>query len=281
MIRKKQENMFKRRHLFAFILAAVFSLAPVFCSAQTKAMDTYFFNVGKADAILIICEDTFVMIDCGTNKAGKELAETMTQMGITRLDLLVITHFDKDHVGGADHIIEAVQVDRVMEPAYESQSKQTLQYREALEEAGIQPETLHENVSFKLGGALYEIDVANRDWYGENEENDFSLVIRVEYGRTSFLFAGDAENPRLIELLEEGVKEADVLKVPHHGRYEAQSARFFEAVSPEYAVITSDAEEPEEPIIVSLLETGGVKVLLTRYGTVHMHSNGETVAVEQ
>ncbi len=281
MICRRIGRMLKVSFLSALIMAVSLLLGSTVCQAQEQSLDVYYFNVGKADAILIVCGDTRVMIDCGTNKAGKELVESMSQMGITRLDLLVITHFDKDHVGGADKIIEAFQVDRVLEPAYDSQSKQTQQYRDALEEAGIQVEVLYGNISFNLGSAHYEIDVANKDWYGVDEENDFSLVTRLEYGSTSFLFAGDAENQRLQELMEEGVKQADVLKVPHHGRFEAQSANFFAAVSPQYAVITSEEEEPEDPIITELLKEIGTHVFLTRQGTVHMHSDGETIITEQ
>ena len=108
-----------------------------------------------------------------------------------------------------------------------------------------------------------------------------SLVVRVEYGQTSFLFAADAENDRLFELLEEGDLASDVLKVPHHGGYEALSSAFFQAVSPEYAVITSDAENPEDETVVHILSSLGATVYLTRLGSVTMVSDGENLDVSQ
>ena len=123
--------------------------------------------------------------------------------------------------------------------------------------------------------------MANRDDYGEDEENDFSLVVRLTHGNVRFLFAGDAENARLAELLDEGDLASDVLKVPHHGRYADLSAAFFAAVSPQYAVITSDEDDPEDPETVRALEAAGAQVLFTREGTVTLVSDGEGVRAAQ
>ena len=82
--------------------------------------------------------------------------------GIERLDLLIITHFDKDHVGGADKILENIEVARVLEPDYDKDSKQYRQYCEALEEQGVAAEALCETRPSPLGGCEFSIDVANR-----------------------------------------------------------------------------------------------------------------------
>ena len=133
---------------------------------------------------------------------------------------------------------------------------------------------------FELDGVSYEVDVANQSYYGEDEENDFSLVISVQYGETSILFAGDAENPRLSELLAEGVGQHDVLKVPHHGRMEKLSSSFFAAVRPQYSIITSDEEDLEELGVVNALQKYGT-VYLTRYGEVRCVTDGKTISMYQ
>ena len=104
-----------------------------------------FFDVGKADAILLYNGEMAVLIDAGENGDGKDVAEAIRARGIERLDLLIITHFDKDHVGGADKILENIEVARVLEPDYDKDSKQYRQYREALEEQGVAAEALCEN----------------------------------------------------------------------------------------------------------------------------------------
>ena len=269
------------RKLLCALCALCLLLAGCAGGEAADELTAVFFNVGKADAILLYNGEMAVLIDAGENGDGKDVAEAIRARGIERLDLLIITHFDKDHVGGADKILENIEVGRVLEPDYDKDSKQYRQYREALEEQGVGAEALCENTSFTLGGCEFSIDVANRTTTARTRENDFSLVVRLTHGDVRFLFAGDAENARLAELLDEGNLESDVLKVPHHGRYAGLSAAFFAAVSPEYAVITSDGDDPEDPETVRALEAAGAQVLLTREGTVEITSDGEDVRAAQ
>lgn len=84
----------------------------------------------------------------------------------------------------------------------------------------------------------FEIDTANYAAYDEEDKNNFSLVVRMEYGEKSFLFTGDAKKRRLEELLQKGVEGCTVLKVPYHGRWNDRSELFLKTVNPQYAVIT-------------------------------------------
>ena len=95
------------------------------------------------------------------------------------------------------------------------------------------------------------------------------------------MFAGDAENARLAELLKEGSLSHDVLKVPHHGKAETLSAAFFQAVGPSYAVITSDEKNPEDEVVPALLRQLGAEVFLTREGTVTALTDGENIRLTQ
>ena len=266
----------------ALLLSLVLLLAaiPAVAIELPGQLHVHFFDAGKADAFLLTTQNSAVLIDTGKNKMGKEIVSYLEENGIDRIDVLFITHFDKDHVGGADRVLESVPVGQVYEPAYESESKQFLQYREAVDKQGVAYTSLAQNFSFELDGVQYEIDVANQSYYGEDEENDFSLVISVRYGETSFLFAGDAENPRLAELLVEGIGQYDVLKVPHHGKSEKWSAAFFDAVRPQYSVITSDEEETEEASVVNALKRYG-EVFLTRFGAVDCLTDGQTIRMTQ
>lgn len=240
-----------------------------------------FLNVGKADAILLRTEHSAVLIDAGTNKGGPDVLEYLRAQGVEALDALIITHYDKDHVGGADAVLEGIPVARALDPAYAKDGKQYEQYEEALQAAGCARVTLSENTAFALDGVDFEIDVANAAFYGADEENDFSLIVRVRHGDCTFLFAGDAENPRLAELLDEGDLAADVLKVPHHGRYEKLSPAFFAAVGARWGIVTSSDEEPEDAETLAALRQAGTEPLLTREGTVVVTSDGREIVVEQ
>ena len=249
--------------------------------ALADGLNVRFFDAGKADAILLRTENSAVLIDSGKSKMGKKLLDYFEAAGIEALDAMIITHFDKDHVGGADKLLESMPIERVYMPDYEGEGKQYEQFLEALADSGAQATRLSENTMLEIGGVSYAIDVANADNYGPGEENDFSLVTSARYGGVSFLFAGDAENPRLAELIEEGNLAHDVLKVPHHGRAEDLSAAFFTAVSPKYAIITSDADEREDAAVVAWLEADGAQVYLTRKGDVQCATDGTTINFSQ
>ena len=249
--------------------------------AATGEMKITFFQVEKADMFLIQTNGSAVVIDTGKNKAGKVLVEYLKQEGIDHIDLLLITHFDKDHIGGADTVLAEVPVGYVIEPGYDKQSTQFTQYRQALAKSDAELVTLAVNHTIDLDGVHYAIDVANNTDYGDDEENDFSLVISMEYDGIRLLFAGDAENRRLRELLFEGNLKHDILKVPHHGKGEKSSAAFFAAVAPQYAIITSDEKEPEDPAVVDFLTKQGSQVFLTRLGTVECTIKEGTITFTQ
>ena len=249
--------------------------------AEPGTLEVAFLNAGKADAFVLLTENSAVVIDTGENSMGDALVDFLLERGVSRVDALFITHFDKDHVGGADALLAALPVSAVYESACEKDNKQTRQYREALEDQGLTPIALQENTALEIDGVQYAISVTNLPCTGKNASNDSSLVIRVQHGQTRFLFAGDAENDRLAELLREGGLACDVLKVPHHGSYESLSSAFFQAASPTYAVITSDEEHPEDETVLHILSSLGTTVYLTRLGDVFCLSDGETLEFSQ
>ncbi|MFR8178229.1 MAG: ComEC/Rec2 family competence protein [Christensenellales bacterium] len=186
-------------------------------AARAQDVTVTFYDMGKADAALITAEDgSRILIDAGTNKGGKKLAERFAEEGIERLDAMIITHFDKDHVGGADKILESVSVARVILPQYEKESKQYAQFMEALEQsAQTEREILPAGGEWSeaFGQTRLRVTAAERTDYGADEENDFSLATYLTYGETKFLFPGDAEDARQTELLHAGDdRPRDVLK---------------------------------------------------------------------
>lgn len=264
------------------LMAVMAFLLPAFGEEAAPAAEVLFMNAGKADAAVILTPGSTVVIDAGTNKAGRQLAAFLAERGVDKVDVMIITHFDKDHVGGADQVLKALPVDLVIEPDYAKESKQRSDYLAALASSPeTRLETLVENASFELDGLRYDIDVANAAYYGEDEENDFSLVTRLIAGQISFLFAGDVESMRMAELLREGSLKSDVLKVPHHGREDRLSGSFFGAVSPGLAIITSSAEHPEDESVLRLLREAGAQVRLTREGAVTVLTDGKSITVRQ
>ena len=211
------------------------------------------------------------------------LLDYFADHGIDTLDYLIITHFDKDHVGGADKILESVSVARVILPQYEKESKQYAQFMEALEQsAQTEREILPAGGEWSaaFGQTRLRVTAAERTDYGADEENDFSLATYVTYGETKFLFPGDAEDARQTELLRAGDIDCDVLKVPYHGRLVDASAAFLAACSPKIAFIPDSDEEAASPMVVAILKELGTDVHSGRDGDLVVVSDGKDVFVK-
>ena len=269
----------------ALLLLAALFLLP--CAAvQAQPLRVEFFDIGKADAILITTPaGEHILIDAGTNKDGKRLAERFEADGIDTLDALIITHFDKDHIGGADRILKTLDVAQVVMPQYPKDGKQYEQFHKALQaKTGTREIRLSagEQTALALSDDLaLTVTAAHETDYGPDEENDFSLAIRLRYGQTRFLFPGDAEDARQRELLREGDVRCNVLKMPHHGRYHDASAAFLQEASPDIAFISDSEEEPANAVVLELLRRMGTRIHRSGDGNLVVLSDGESVWVEE
>lgn len=249
---------------------------------ENPGIKVTFFDVGKGDAILIETETHNMLIDTGYDRTSGVILDYLEKENVQKLDYLILTHFDKDHVGGADRILKQVKAGEILQPDYESDGGQYLEYREIVEEMVLQPNVVTEAMRFSLDGAEFLIYPPEQKEY-EEEDNDFSLVVSVKYGKRSFLFAGDCERERLDELLQQEEFDLvhDVLKVPHHGKDEKNSEAFLKAVSPKAAVITCSEEEPDREKICEMLNELGTEIYLTADGTVTCLCDGDTIQIMQ
>lgn len=249
---------------------------------ENPGVKVTFFDVGKGDAILIETANHVMLIDTGYDNTSEVILNYLERQEIQKLDYLILTHFDKDHVGGADRILEKLEAGEILQPDYESDGGQYLEYREIADEMNLQPSLVKETTRFSLDEAEFLIYPPQQEEY-EEEDNDFSLVISMIYGERSFLFAGDCERERLKELLEQKEFDLnhDILKVPHHGKEEKNSEDFFRAVSPRAAVITCSEEVPDREKICNILNKLGVKIYLTADGTVTCLCSKDTIQIVQ
>ncbi|WP_315081684.1 MBL fold metallo-hydrolase [uncultured Clostridium sp.] len=236
-------------------------------------------NTGKSDCILIKINDKSIMIDTGLNKNGEQICELLKEKQIDTLEYLIITHLDKDHIGGADTVLNAAKVNNLIQPDYVKESKQYDQYVNAINKNNIDPAMPHEDIHVQIGDAKIKISPALK--YQYEKSNDYSIIVGIEYGKYNFLFAGDSEEERLIEFLNNDNKSYTFLKLPHHGRYNSVSEKFLKSISPRYSVITCSEEEMPDNEIISVLSLVKSKTFLTKDGDVTIKTDGESISIDQ
>ena len=241
-------------------------------------------KIGKADCIVLAEESYTVLIDCGESDDGTEIIKHLQEMGTDEIDCLIITHFDRDHIGGASDVIDAFPVKRLLEPDYEPESpdsEEYLAYRDAISRNQIQAESLNDDLQLNIGGMRMQIYTANAV-YDKNIDNNNSLVVDVTHEGNRFLFTGDIEKQRIQDMLEQKqINSCDFLKVPHHGRYNSALNDLFEAASPTYAAITCSVKNPPEQETLDALEAVGCIVYSTKDSEVHVRSTKNGVHVDQ
>ena len=279
-----------RRRLPAFFLALLlFALAGCAVKDAPRAeapdapfegLEVYVFDAGKADAILLTTPSSAVLIDCGGKGCGAVILDELDSRGITRLDALILTHFDRDHVGGAARVIGGVEISRVLQTFLPKDSGEYRKYLRALEKAAISPETPRETLSFTLDGVCYTVEPPLREHYDRDESNNSSLIVTVSYGEDRLLFMGDAETARIAEVLASPHEACELIKLPHHGEKEKLLDALLAAVKPRWAVITCSAGEPEAPSTAKALKAAGVESFPTRLGAVRILCDGQTLRVE-
>ena len=200
----------------------------------------HFIDVGQGDAALIRTEKGDILIDAGTNSSEDELKAYLDSMGVKDLEYAVFTHPHEDHIGGADMVLNTYNVKRVILPDATATTKTFERMMDAIEAEKCEVIESAPDYEFYVGELRCTILAPISTSY--TETNDYSVVLRADYGETSVLFTGDAEVGSEAEMLEryrfKGMLDCDLLKSGHHGSDTSSSQAFLDAVTPVYAVIS-------------------------------------------
>ncbi len=241
------------------------------------------FDVGKADAMVLQTANTVTVIDTGNKGDGKEIEKFLTAQEIDTIDNLIITHFDKDHVGGAARVLNRLKVRNIYVPDYKSDSDEYLSF---IQKASANQNTItsvpaQQKVEWTADDASFRLFAANETDYGKNEENDFSLCLYLQHGNQKFLFAGDAEEARQQELMALKLGEVDFLKFPYHGHYLPTTEQFLDTFAPKVSVVCCSNKEYADSSTVETLQKRGVEAYYTNDGTVTVVSDGASLTCTQ
>lgn len=244
-------------------------------------LDVYFLDVGKGDAAVVTCGGHSMMIDGGKADKSDYIYSFLRSKSLKRLDYVVCTHTDSDHCGGLAGALNYADVGIAFCTDTEG-DKQPFQnfvrYLEAQNNAIVVP---NPGDTFTLGDARVSILAPEK---GVKLSDNTSIVLRITYGETSFLFTGDAEQEDEAALLKTGYDlESTVLKVAHHGSKSSCSQAFLRAVSPRYAVISvgdNTSGHPTEKVLKSLKNQGCQLFRTDMQGIIHFESDGRNLSVD-
>ena len=248
-------------------------------TAQAGTLTVTWLDVGQGDAAVIQCGGQSMLIDGGKPEKSSYIYAWLQQHGLSYLDVIVATHVDADHIGGLSGALNYASVGTAYCPVTTGTTETFQSFVKYLAQRGKQITVPTAGETFALGGAQVQI---LGPLHRAEDSNDNSIVLKVSFGATSFLFTGDAERAEEQDLLNAGVNlQSTVLKVGHHGSDTSTSYPFLRAVAPQYAVISVGAGNsyghPTEAVLSRLRDAGVTTFRTDMQGEITAVSDGQTV----
>jgi len=250
---------------------------------EESLFEAHFIDVGQADCALIICDGETLLIDGGNVGDGSLIASYIDELGIEELDYVISTHAHEDHVGGLSYVLNEYTVtEAIFAPEKGADTDCYKDFLEAVEAQELNLTVPAAGDTITLGSStLTFITPLTEPCPGTNNT---SLVSKIEYGETSFLFTGDIEKDAEKLILDSGMDiSADVLKVGHHGGETSTTYTFLREIMPEIAVISVGNDNsyghPTEDVL-SRLRDADAKVYRTdMQGHIVIKSDGQNLTV--
>ena len=201
-----------------------------------------FIDVGQGDASLIQCDGESMLIDGGTPDQSQKIYAILKDKGITNIKYIVCSHIHSDHVGGLAGALQYAACQQVLTTVTASTSETFNSFLEQCRKHHVPIAVPQVGDTYSLGSASFMI-LGPTDMEQTMDENDKSLVLRMVYGDTSFLFTGDAEQEeqQLLMYNDYANLKADVLKADHHGSSNGASNAWIKAIQPKITVISCGA----------------------------------------
>lgn len=256
--------------------------------SAAEQLTVHYIDVGQGDCIFVQTPEANMIIDGGERGQEKVITSYLEQYDVHTIDYVVATHPHSDHIGSLDDVINAYTVSNVIMPRLSQANTPTTEaYRKfllAVKNSGAKVIEGKAGVTFSLGKA--ECTVLSPYEQSENK-NNMSVVIRLDWGDSSFLFTGDAESGLEKQILDGEYSKyvnVDVLKMGHHGSSTSSSDAFLEAVSPDLCVISCGVgNDYGHPHHETLKKVAGMNTTLLRtdeLGSIRVHTDGTKITWE-
>ncbi len=268
------ENKFIKIFFLLLILCIGFLIINPLLNKKSFNTKIVFFGMGKGDSIFIENNSKKILIDTGEKEQKNRLIQKLKALKVKEIDYLILTHPDKDHIGGASYIMETFKIGKVIQSSLEKDNKAQKRIDKVIKEKNIKNIRLDSDYEFTLGDLKCTIYAPKNDSY--KKDNDYSLLTLIEDKKLHYFFAGDAEETLLKEVINIDLPIIDLYKVPHHGRANKLSAAIIKKISPRFAIITNCKGDQE---VVETLKSKKAKILYAFQKDIHFLSNGKKLEI--
>ncbi|MGN2369410.1 MBL fold metallo-hydrolase [Clostridium botulinum] len=279
------------KKLFSLSLALLLSTFSLGCK-QANAIGTtnatttkvhestkvHYIDVGQGDSELIQIGNQNILIDAGCN--DNKALNYLKSQGISKIDYIIATHPHEDHIGGMTSVINNFEVGEFYAPKVTHTTKTFENMVKALQNKGLKITTPTVGDTLNIDSATLQFLAPNSAMY--QDMNNYSIVCKLRFGNTSYLFTGDAESLSEGEILAKQLDiSADVLKLGHHGSHSSTSQAFLDEVNPRYAIVScgkgNDYGHPHQETI-DKLNKKGIEILRADVsGTIISTSDGNNI----
>lgn len=273
----------KKRLLASLLLSAI--VLSLFCACGTidsHSLNVLFLNSGKSDCILIRTKSTTILVDTGYSQSADAIVGTLEEEGVKQIDYMILTHYDKDHIGSAATLLRTFPVGQVYLPDYDTDTKDYRRLVLALDETETPVVTVRETIALKLKeGAT--VRICPTQLTDVEDENNYSLITSVRWGDFGLLLLGDALKDRITEYMAQDTDVYQVVKLPHHGDYFKKLEEYMSVMKPAYGVLCCGEEREVEEELLDMCGALSIQVRRTDEGAIRLSYDAKTgtYAVEQ
>ena len=210
-------------------------------SLSEEHISVHFIDVGQGDSTLIETEDgKFVLIDAGTNDCELDFLSYLDEHKVEYIEYMFLTHQHEDHIGSADAVLDSYYVKNVVKTDIDDDCVNCDNLEKSLSDSIKHIDT---KVYYPKNGDVYSVDDIDftvlSDGTAYDDLNDTSICIRMDYGKSTFVFTGDARQNVEYDILKSGMDvSAEVYKCGHHGSSTSNSNRFLDEINPDIAIIS-------------------------------------------
>lgn len=286
-------NYIRRKYLFILFLTILVSILTLGCNIskngsnknnklEANKMLVHYIDVGQGDSILIQVNNKNLLIDSGPKSDKKKLFNYLSSLNLDKLDYVIATHPHEDHIGNMADVIDEYKVLNFYSPKVESTTKTFEKMIESLKSKKLKINVIKKGTNSIDLGENTKVTVFSPTKDSYEDLNNYSPVIKIEYGKTSFLFTGDAQKDVEKEILASNEDiSANVLKVGHHGSSTSTTKDFLNKVHPLIGVISVGQDNtynhPNSDTIKRLTENKITIYRTDKDGTILLSSDGSNI----